>query len=264
MLGLPEAPALRAEPPDIQHRVAPGRELPVEHGSKAARVDHVVAGAKIAMDESHGLYGRGVEFRPAKSPFDRRPQLAERVERRAKRSTSARAGFSGGLPRKSSFFSGGRTAVDLGEFAPEPPCQLPGHRRAKGLWRCEGRVRRPSTSPMTANGAPRTSLSSQKPTGVGVSTPAACATSRILNSSRRVRLDAIVASASLRTTNSAIFPGSGKLQRARQFSWNRPTAHRFEGVHDQIRLAQPFRKLCPQPCPDSVVQHGASLRAFIG
>jgi hypothetical protein len=72
---------------------------------------------------------------------------------------------------------------------------------------------------MTANGAPITSLSSQKPTGGGVSTPASWATSKILNSSRRLRLDVIVAAASLRTTNLLVLPSPGKLQRTRQFSW---------------------------------------------
>jgi hypothetical protein len=48
------------------------------------------------------------------------------------------------------------------------------------------------------------------------------ATSKILNSSRRLRLDVIVAAASLRTTNLLVLPSPGKLQRTRQFSWIEP------------------------------------------
>ena len=75
-----EAPAAGAQPAQVFHRVAPAGELPVEHGRQMLVLDHVIAGAKIAVGQRRFGAGRGVEFQPAQGPFEGRLGAADGVD----------------------------------------------------------------------------------------------------------------------------------------------------------------------------------------
>src|SRR5437762_6076007 len=68
-------PAFAAEPADILVRIAPAGEFPIENAGQLSAVQHVVAGAKIAMAQHWPERRRDVGFEPADCPFEDRPRV---------------------------------------------------------------------------------------------------------------------------------------------------------------------------------------------
>ena len=75
-----KTPALAAEPADILVRIAPAGELPIEDAGQLGAVQHVVAGAEIAVAQHRVSGSRQMGFEPANAPFEHRARLGMTVE----------------------------------------------------------------------------------------------------------------------------------------------------------------------------------------
>ncbi len=70
-----KAPAARAEPANVDMRVAPVAELPVEDACQLSVLGHVIAGTEVAVTQDWRVAFGCVSFQPAQDVLKRGARL---------------------------------------------------------------------------------------------------------------------------------------------------------------------------------------------